>query len=326
MEAHVQRIFPRVPSHSRLRLVREPHVEDFAGLGDAARKAEVVVGVGGGRALDAAKVVAHWGRAFHTASELGALLAAGGRVTADARARMVMAPSIASSGSESSRGAIITVGAQKMGLRGPSVEPDDVVHDPTLWTSLPTASRAHFAFDVFAHFAETTASKRCAVETLAHAREGMGEFWSWWRDGGRELVSYGAAMRAAFHAGRCLATSSTCLPHRVQYVLGPATDTTHVEGIWALFPGWFDLLIETSPSAAGKVAKMLNPTMRPDATEFARVTLPSVHGLAAPSRRIEIAQEDVFSLSAQVTGDLAADPAFVGPSSVERLLRSLSHD
>ena len=35
-----------------------------------------------------------------------------------------------------------------------------------------------------------------------------------------------------------LAYSTTCLPHRMQYILGPYTNSRHAEGIISLYKGW----------------------------------------------------------------------------------------
>ena len=41
-----------------------------------------------------------------------------------------------------------------------------------------------------------------------------------------------------------LAYSSTCLPHRIQYIIGPLTNTSHAQGLIALYKGWIKLIAE----------------------------------------------------------------------------------
>ena len=327
-EAHVARLFPGVRAENRWRINREPHLEDFSRFERQPEcLPELVVGIGGGRALDAAKVVAHWGRGYRTVGELQRVLQAGGRLGMPDRARLILAPSVASSGSESSKGAIITADSMKSGLRGDSLQPDGVIHDTRLWAGMQSARRRHYAFDVFAHLLETTVSLRRTPVAVAHATTGAGELRHWLVGSDDSPEAYRAAMRAAYHAGVCLANSGTCLPHRIQYVLGPATGTNHVEGIWMLSPAWVERVVTAVPERAQEVACLL------DGEKWGQATLAGLvhaihartgHGVRREYFRCTRAQ--AMTLARRVSGDLSADPAYVDLSTIEQLLLPFIHD
>lgn len=320
-EGHVRRLFPQLAPRQIWAVTREPQWEDFRRFEGGDFQPSLVLGIGGGRALDAAKIVAHWGRGLRTADDLRQVLEAGGRPSAATRAPLLLAPTLASSGSESSKGAIVGVGLSKIGFRGDTVQADAVVHDARLWAGTSAGMRRHFAFDVFGHLVETTVSSRCTPATVEQAREGSAHLLHWLLERGGDDACYGDAMRAAFHAGLCLATAGTCLPHRLQYVVGPHTDTGHVDGIWMLSPSWIEGIEQRAAARAAEVAGLLG------AAKHGHATLGSlfraVHGLAGhavPRDRFRWTRAEAELLAGRVTGDLAADPSYVDSRTLLNLL------
>lgn len=325
--AHVARIFPGTPETARWCIREEPRAEDFSRLERAGDfRPGLVVGIGGGRALDAAKVVAHWGHGYGSVEELRRVLQGGGRIGGTGRARLLLAPTLASSGSESSKGAIVTLGNCKTGLRGDSLQADWVIHDPRLWAGLPAEARRHYAFDVFAHLLETTVSRRRTPLAAEHAAEGGAHFRRWLEVGeDASPAAYRPAMLAAFHAGVCLGASSTCLPHRVQYVVGPATGTGHVEGIWMLAAPWLGLLARAAPERLEEAGVILAGRALPRGglTEMFRL-IHSRSGQGVRADRFRLSAESVPTLAGRVSGDLAADPCHEDGSTIENLLSTLA--
>lgn len=305
---------------------REPSVADFAWL-EQVGPADLVVGMGGGKALDAAKVVAHWGIAYGSVAALDRVLSEGGRIDASGRSRLVLVPSIASSGSESSVGAIVSVGEIKTGLRGPSLSPDLVIHDARLWQGLSDDVRRHYAFDVFAHLLETALSLRRSADAAAAAAEGGPRMLRWYAEDS-PARNYGEIMQAAFAAGLCLANSSTCLPHRIQYAIGPKTDTGHVEGVWMLFPGWLEAIRRAAPARLHEAFAIISGRMMADA-EIGELCATLHRRAAAGVRRDRFVWSSVTArkMASAVRGDLAADPSYRDVGSIERQLLAISnHD
>lgn len=323
--AYVHENFAWSRSCKRLIIRHEPEPGDLRSLEawEFSRSA-IVVGIGGGKALDAAKGVAMWGRDFGSVEEMQRLLEAGGRVQFPREKKLLLAPSIASSGSEASRGAIFTVGPKKTGLRGDSLLPDAVIHDSRLWGSLNVGTMVHHAFDIFAHLIETTISLRRTPQTMEHAEAGLAELGNWLIREGAALKSYQLAMDASYHAGVCLGSSSTCMPHRTQYVIGPATDTTHVEGIWFLAKAWHSLTRERSEERLREFEALLHASQWGN-TDSGKI-LAKLHEMAETHvnrEKFSLLRGREAEFAAQVDGNLSADPSYRDVSDIQALM---THD
>ena len=305
----------------KIAIANEPSVEDFAGFEKLASPPQLVIGIGGGKALDAAKAVAYWGSIFSSRQELAQTLLTGGKIEQARNAKLILSPSLASSGSEASKAAIISIGSHKTGLRGIGLVADKVVYDYRLWTSLTMPVALHYAFDIFAHLLETTVSLRRTEQSLAYARDGFARLSHWLFAQDADLTQYQEAMEASFYAGLCLATSSTCLPHRIQYVIGPATGTTHVEGIWYLSQGWFALAEKHCPDRLAEAATMFH------SESFGLKNFHEAFRLIHQNSASQV-RRSFFSklpksgqqLANEVSGDLAADPTFEGMATIENLI------
>ncbi len=125
---------------------------------------ELLVAVGGGSVMDAAKVM----RLLHEHPEVDLdelmlpFLDPRKRVaqypTMDHRVRLVAIPTTAGTGSEVSPGAVITVGDRKATLVDYSLLPDRAVVDPELTLSLPPSVTADSGVDALTHALEAAVS------------------------------------------------------------------------------------------------------------------------------------------------------------------------
>jgi acetaldehyde dehydrogenase/alcohol dehydrogenase len=162
----------------RAHLVGEPYVRIFsdippepdwpvieAGLRMAADvDPDVIVAVGGGSVLDAAKLI----RLFHEHHELNLdeltvpFLDPRKRVARypsdNHRVTLVALPTTAGTGSEVSPGAVVTVDGRKATLVDYSMVPDMAIVDPVLTLSLPPRSTADTGFDALTHALEAAVS------------------------------------------------------------------------------------------------------------------------------------------------------------------------
>lgn len=125
---------------------------------------DVVVAVGGGSVLDAAKVMRlFWEHPEVTLRELALpFLDARKRVAeypqTTHRARLIAVPTTSGTGSEVSPGAVITVDDRKLTLVDYSLVPDMAVVDPVLTLGLPPASTADTGIDALTHAVESAVS------------------------------------------------------------------------------------------------------------------------------------------------------------------------
>jgi acetaldehyde dehydrogenase/alcohol dehydrogenase len=125
---------------------------------------DVIIALGGGSVLDAAKVI----RLFHehpalvldelTVPFLDPRKRVAQYPTDEHRVKLVAIPTTAGTGSEVSPAAVITVSGCKASLVDYSLLPDMAIVDPTLTVSLPRAATADTGFDALTHALEAAVS------------------------------------------------------------------------------------------------------------------------------------------------------------------------
>ena len=144
--------------------------------GDAYKSAgaDVVVGVGGGSALDVAKMVRI------TASHSGPLAQyddaqGGSRKITQSLPPMVAIPTTAGTGSEVGRSAVVTLAEtnKKTVFFAPNLIPNVALLDPRLTVSMPAKTTAHTGFDALTHCVEALCTKMDHPMADAIAKEGI---------------------------------------------------------------------------------------------------------------------------------------------------------
>ncbi|MGW1376153.1 phosphonoacetaldehyde reductase [Streptomyces sp. NPDC002446] len=171
--------------HERLDAAGIGTVETFTGFapnptleqalaGCAVRDAfrpDAIVAVGGGSAIDTAKLV----RTL-PAEHAAALPCLDGarRLPAARRTPLVAVPTTAGTGSEATRFATVFVqGGRKKSLDGPDVRPDAALIDPLLLRDCPREVRYACAFDAFCHAVESYWSRRSTPHSRDLARSAL---------------------------------------------------------------------------------------------------------------------------------------------------------
>ncbi len=217
-----------------------------------------VIGFGGGSALDAAKAAAVGISAKDSIEEY--LL--NGKEPSDETLPVIAIPTTAGTGSELSRGAILSSPAHniKTGIRGKNIQPKVAIVDARYTWSVPVKVTMETGFDVLAHAIETYCAVKAncysemlsetAIKIVAEELEKLKDNLS---DGAaREKMAY-----ASMIMGMNLATIGTCLPHRMQYAIGAATDTSHASGLLSLYPVWIRHEYEVNQEKVRNVIKWL---------------------------------------------------------------------
>ncbi|MEZ9592953.1 iron-containing alcohol dehydrogenase [Vibrio breoganii] len=292
------------------------------------QRIQAIVGIGGGSALDAAKAVA---------------LCAGGEVSADELLKvdiknivplyLVAVPTTAGTGSEVSKGAIVSdvKNNWKGGIRGDNVFPKVAILDPTLTESLPKAVSIETGFDVVTHAFESLVSKAStpitemysmsALEIVIPALVKLG-------NGDSSAQVREDLMFASLLAGYNLANASTCLPHRLQYPLGANTDSAHARGLASLYPSWFKHTYEYAQVDFDFLTNILMDTLTLKSTGDSKADcltaldkflelLEMNHGM----RKFGVAETDCAKFASQVDGNLSLDPGKTDLSTLEEIYR-----
>jgi alcohol dehydrogenase class IV len=213
--------------------------------------ADVIVGIGGGSCLDAAKVIAliaaHGGQIRDYYGEFkvsGPILP------------LVAVPTTAGTGSEVTPVAVVADPdrAVKIGIASPHLIPVTAICDPDLTLTCPPALTAMSGADALVHAIEafTTAPRKgVANMTLEHVFVGKNALTDSFATAaignigrslvtavtdGRNVEARADVMLGAMQAGLAFGTAGTSVCHAVQYPVGALTHTAHGLGVALMLP------------------------------------------------------------------------------------------
>lgn len=236
-------------------VVFEPDVPNLERLLVVARATdpELVVGFGGGSAMDLAKLAAVM---VGSSKPVRDIVGAG---RADARnAALIQIPTTSGTGSEGGTRALLTdpQTRNKLAIESPHMLADLAIIDPELTVSLPPAVTAATGIDALAHCAEAFTSKRSHPAIDVYAREGIalvGQFLARAvRDGGDIEARAGLAL-ASHYGGFCLGPVNTTAGHAVAYPLGTRHKVPHGLAVAVIFP---HVLAHNAPACEDKTEEI----------------------------------------------------------------------
>lgn len=271
-----------------------------------AEACDVIVGLGGGSAIDAAKAAS----IGLTAGPVGPLVGTtipplSGTVP------VVAVPTTAGSGAEVTKGAIITDNdrALKSGIRGESLFPAVALIDPDLSLTVPTTVAAATGFDALAHAVEGFVARRANPFTRAlalQAAEILGRRLPEVTAGRADAIAREDLAYAALLGGMNVAVASTCLPHRLQQAMGavPRIPISHGRGLAAVYPAWLETAV---PHAEERFAAICAPLGPADPGESISQFLAEI-GAAGSLSSHGFTTTDIPRLLAAVTGNTDNDP------------------
>ena len=200
----------------------EPSVEQVESILAAAQGTawDLVIGIGGGSAMDVAKIVAVM---LNNDVKLRDLL---NKAPIPRRGiPTVMVPTTAGTGSEATPNSIILVPEDelKVGIVSPKLMPDCVILDPKMTLGLPPAITASTGMDALCHAIECYTSKKgnpfsemIALKAIRLISRSIREAFK----NGKNLDARHDMLLGAFYGGMCIATSSTTAVHALAYPLG----------------------------------------------------------------------------------------------------------
>lgn len=234
---------------------------------------------------------------------------------------LLAVPTTAGTGAELSFGAILydDVDNVKGGIRGAVLQPDAVIIDVDLYKTAPKKILAEVGFDCLTHAMETYLSVksdpltryqsvsaiRTVLNFLPTAVEG-------------DLDSLRRMTIASAMMGINLAFSSTCLPHRIQYAIGPLTGTSHAQGLIALYKGWLPL-VGADKEASG-LANLENELQSGfnliDRIHALKQDLDIDYSISS----LGVKPEQIGQIAASVKGAVEMDPCFKDTNTIVQLL------
>ncbi|WP_440711764.1 iron-containing alcohol dehydrogenase [Herbiconiux sp. YIM B11900] len=262
-----------------------PAVRDFT--------PDVVVALGGGSALDLAKVLA--------------LLVTNPGVVADyyeagsigrRPVPVVAVPSTAGTGSEVTPVAVVTDSARglKVGLSDPVLVPAAAVVDPLLTLGVPVRATAAAGADALAHAVEahTARLERVDWSALPTGAIGANAFSSDFAlqavkhlgsslfrsvEHGGDVAARTSTARGSLAAGLAFATAGVHLGHALQYPIGALTHTPHGVGTGLLLPYVMAAVLEVRTAELADVGRALGVAAEVSAESAAELAIRRVHEL-----------------------------------------------
>jgi alcohol dehydrogenase class IV len=248
----------------------EPDTADLAAVTRVAREADaqVVVGFGGGSAMDLAK--------------LAAVLPGSGQALADVvgvervqgkRARLVQVPTTAGTGSEAGTRALITdpVTYAKLAVQSDHMLADLAVIDPALTLSMPAAITAATGVDALTHCVEAFTNKKAHPAVDVYALEGIRLVGAWLPRAiadGENLAARAGMALASLYGGYCLGPVNTAGGHALAYPLGTRFHVPHGAANAAIFP---HVLGFNAPVVGARTTAILEALGLPAVTEPAAI-------------------------------------------------------
>lgn len=285
---------------------------------------DLVIGLGGGSSLDAAKAIAAIPYAHGTATEVFY----GSKKLSNKKVKLIQIPTTSGTGSELSMGSILTDEAKtiKSGLRGEVLLADIAVVDPTLTYTKPRNLSMETGFDILTHAIETYLSKKSNPITEAYSVIGIQKVFKYLPKLNENLDDKEARNQLSFASllmGINLANSSTCLPHRLQYPVGALTDTSHPRGLAAIYASWLDFSKVYNKNKFLKLVKELNYEKGDDKSldcfiNDINLLLKNIE-LDINLTSLGIKLDDIPLLISRVSGSLDNDPVGLGENVVEKI-------
>ena len=274
-------------------------------------RTDIVVGFGGGSAIDAAKAVA---AVIGTGNSVETLFYQ--HIEPDERTLPVVAiPTTAGTGSELSKAAILSdyEKYKKGGVRGKNLYPKLAIVDSVFTETVPLHITMETGFDVLAHAIESYVSKVASPFTkilseqvISTAGKALMELEEDIQNKeAREKMSY-----ASMIMGINLGNASTAMPHRLQYPLGAYTKTIHGSGLAAIYPTWIYYEYTVNSETIRKVLEQLTgkePTNAEQASGLMKDFLKQLQ-LPVSIRELGVKENMLSILAEDVSGNLANDP------------------
>ena len=274
------------------------------------RNVTVVIGFGGGSAIDAAKATAVGIASENTVEKI--LLE--GLEPSEKTLPIVAIPTTAGTGSELSKAAIVSCTEHqfKGGIRGRAVLPAVAIVDPVYTYSVPAKTTMETGFDALAHAVESFMAVKANLFSEMLSEKAIRMIGKNIRKLNQCLEDYSAREQMSYASmimGMNLANVGTCLPHRMQYVVGVRTHTTHGAGLLALYPSWLSREYSVNTSKVKQVFEWLDlGTVNSEQEVYQRFNafLQDL-GIAYTLSSFGIKEEMLTDMAASVTGNVAND-------------------
>lgn len=224
----------------------------------AARKGcDVVIGLGGGSPMDAAKAIAFMAENEGDVSDYIYARREGVKALP-----VIAIPTTAGTGSEGNAFSVLTdpITFDKKALRSNLIVPAASIIDPELLLTMPVRGIASTGFDAFSHSVEAYIAVRANQITKCYALEAIRLISKYLdtviADPG-SVDAWSNISMAATLGGMAIGASGTGLPHAMEHPVSGLRNAVHGDGLAALFPEILRRSWEGQISAFSQVARAM---------------------------------------------------------------------
>jgi alcohol dehydrogenase class IV len=315
-------------------VIPNPTTETSAAGAKMARemKADVIIGLGGGSSMDAAKAIAV--EATHEGSAWDYLFYK--KEPGDNTLPVISITTTSGTGSHVTQVSVITNPAErdKSALYHTRCFPKVCIVDPDLMLSVPKSVTAPTGFDVFCHAFESTINpgsgayiELLAWEAIAIVKETLPPLLN-------DLQNIEARKKMAWAdtlAGLCIASAGVTLPHGMGMAIGGMyPHVAHGEALALVYPACTDFTYSSAEKQYAKMARLLNPVLEniSDA-EAARASVAEIEnllnkiGLHKKLKDVKMPESEIVKLAKQcmVLPDYKANPRIASEEEMIELVR-----
>ncbi|MBP0444470.1 iron-containing alcohol dehydrogenase [Roseomonas sp. SSH11] len=277
-----------------------PNLEKVLAVAEA-MKPDLVIGYGGGSAMDLAKLVAVLPGSGQTLHDV-----VGPEKVRRRSAALIQVPTTAGTGSEGGTRSLVTDPAtqNKLAVQSRHMLADLAVVDPDLTMTVPPAVTAATGVDAMAHCAEAFTSRKAHPIIDLYALEGIrlvGRFLPRAvKDGSDREARAGLAL-ASMYGGFCLGPVNTTAGHAVAYPLGTRHHIPHGLACALIFP---HTLAHNAPAVPEKTALVLEALGLP-ASQDPGTVLEGAHafcerlGVEMRLSRLNVPRDDLGTMATE---------------------------
>jgi alcohol dehydrogenase len=240
-------------------VTQEPSITDFRAALAAARenRADVVIGLGGGSAMDLAKLVAAFLDNQQPLSDAFGIGKLQSRST-----HLICVPTTSGTGSEVSPIAILLDESDelKKGVISEYLVPDAAYVDPLLTVSMPPAVTASTGLDALTHCIEAYANLGAHPLVDTWALEGVRLISNNLVRAvkhGDDIEARTAMAQASLYGGLCLGPVNTAAVHALAYPLGGEFHVAHGISNSVLLPHVLEFNLPAAPARYAQIAKAM---------------------------------------------------------------------
>ena len=270
------------------------------------KKCDVIVGLGGGSAIDAAKATSVGLKKGPVGPLVGTSL-----TSHEQMVPVVAVPTTAGSGAEVTKASIITDADRtlKAGIRGDCLFPAVALIDPDLLLTVPAPVAAATGFDALAHAVEGAVARHASPFTRGLAQQAveiLGRRLPQVVAGRADAKAREELAYAALLGGLNVAIASTCLPHRLQQAMSsvPRIRISHGRGLAAVYPAWLGRAVPYAQEQFAATCGLLGPGAPSEVIDCFLSAIGAKRSLSSHGFTVT----DIPRLVCAVTGNTENDP------------------